>query len=417
MIMNLETIIRRNLESTRSWRIGVTVLFSVLNLNVYSASAQGFVYEPFKDGLQTPNVKVKITVTAIGAIPVPASNPRSTIQHFVTPKGEANDIVIITAAIDPNTGIAPNQIDWDGATKDALNSLQATVSKAEAGRHIVKIKSGNDVLLELRVWVVWATAKDTLYGEEDELADPPFESAMENSVVREIWHDYNAQVTAVHSPFMLRYSINPITIFTDPEKPSLATPEKEIKPALPPSVPKEDTEVYAAGKDLGTGAALKWDASRQLRIKLINPNNIDLDKEIYKDEIFHIPMWKNYLSWPDGVIGNDDTDDENTNDEFYDKLFTAGKIRDTDDPRAAISNDDGAVGDTVELRRHWREFARLEIGGTWYRISDFYFWRQHAKFKKVSEAADNKDHDGDGDKTGQVWIDNGSDHALDNAGW
>ena len=61
-----------------------------------------------------------------------------------------------------------------------------------------------------------------------------------------------------------------------------------------------------------------------------------------------------------------------------------------------------------EFRIHYGEFVRLEIQGTWHRISGFVDWRLHGRLKKADEAVDNVDHNGDGDKIGKLWIDNNS---------
>ncbi len=42
----------------------------------------------------------------------------------------------------------------------------------------------------------------------------------------------------------------------------------------------------------------------------------------------------------------------------------------------------GNNGDTYEIRNHFGEFARLQIGATWYRISDFFDWRVHFRLRR-----------------------------------
>jgi len=61
----------------------------------------------------------------------------------------------------------------------------------------------------------------------------------------------------------------------------------------------------------------------------------------------------------------------------------------------------GANGDTVEWRLHFIEFTRLELNGTWYRISDDFPWRLHIKMKKVAGK----------------WTNDGSSKAKNNAGF
>jgi hypothetical protein len=61
----------------------------------------------------------------------------------------------------------------------------------------------------------------------------------------------------------------------------------------------------------------------------------------------------------------------------------------------------GSEGDKIEIKVQFREFARVQLGGTWYRCSDEKFWRLHIKFKKFGAAP--------------VWRDDGSSTAQDNA--
>jgi len=100
----------------------------------------------------------------------------------------------------------------------------------------------------------------------------------------------------------------------------------------------------------------------------------------------------------------------------YDNTFH-GKLHTQDLPKIGIRQVDGRVGDTVELRMQFRDFARLQIGGKWFVISDDFLWRLDAKLKKADEVADNMDYDGDGIKNGVFWIDNGSNYGADNDGF
>lgn len=68
----------------------------------------------------------------------------------------------------------------------------------------------------------------------------------------------------------------------------------------------------------------------------------------------------------------------------------------------------GTVGNTWEARCHFKEFARLELGGNWYRISDPFLWKIHLKFKKVNEAVDQVDYNNDDDMIDILWKDNGT---------
>lgn len=107
------------------------------------------------------------------------------------------------------------------------------------------------------------------------------------------------------------------------------------------------------------------------------------------------------VSYPtDDTLGNDDyrTDDED--DDPYNGPYP-GKLQGADIPAWGMRNTTGVDGDTFEQRLHAQEFARLELLGSWFRISDFVLWRFHEKFEHVNGA----------------WVNNGSDSAWDNAGW
>lgn len=73
--------------------------------------------------------------------------------------------------------------------------------------------------------------------------------------------------------------------------------------------------------------------------------------------------------------------------------------------------------EAMEFRVHFGEFLRLDIEGTWQRISGFREWRLHGKIKKADEAVDNQDYDGDGDQTDELWINDGSVTDTTNNGW
>jgi hypothetical protein len=99
------------------------------------------------------------------------------------------------------------------------------------------------------------------------------------------------------------------------------------------------------------------------------------------------------------VEGNDDTTD--ATDEINDPYGNSGKLIAADNPGIGIAHSAGSDNDTYELRLHFREFARLEIAGTWYRISDYFLWKYHIKFKKVAGK----------------WINDGSAITNDNEGF
>jgi hypothetical protein len=100
------------------------------------------------------------------------------------------------------------------------------------------------------------------------------------------------------------------------------------------------------------------------------------------------------------LVGNDDagTGDEDNN------PYTAppvGELWGIDRPTRAVLHANGSNGNTIEWRLHFQEFARLEICGTWYLVSDYFPWRVHYRVRKA----------------GGQWTNNGSNRATNNAGF
>jgi hypothetical protein len=82
-----------------------------------------------------------------------------------------------------------------------------------------------------------------------------------------------------------------------------------------------------------------------------------------------------------------------------------------------VKSDAGKIGDSHEIRFQFQEFARLQIGSTWYLISDRKLWRFHAKYRKVSEKILQSDLNRDGDKLDEIWIGDGAVSDATNTGF
>jgi len=114
---------------------------------------------------------------------------------------------------------------------------------------------------------------------------------------------------------------------------------------------------------------------------------------------FSSPPLPNGITYPtNDVEGNDDS---STGDETNDPYANSGTLAGSDSPNLPVAHSKGNNGDTIELRLHFREFTRLEIQGTWLRISDNYLWRIHLKLQK----------------TNGKWVNNGTNKALNNDGF
>ncbi len=317
------------------------------------------------------NVKLPTVtnVTAQGATEVNEVIGSTQIGHFVTPKGEANSQVTLTATISPNTQQILNDISWEGAIESPTNPLEATVSKDTASKNVVKIKYRGNTIQELRVWVVWATIAATDIQIEESsngtFGVPP------------------AIGRAIRGGYIFTHTIAPTQIITDTDKPDFGG----INFNDPPGGNHPFSNI-----PLSEGANKRWDVSRQMRAKIINPANIG-NNDFLQPPFLDVP---NYPA--NDVEGNDDA---NVLNEVNDPYANNGVLTDADRPIYGIVDRAASDGDTYEARLQFREFARLEIEGTWTRISDYYLWRIHFKFLKVSG----------------LWTNDGTNKALDNNGF
>jgi hypothetical protein len=311
-------------------------------------------------------------VTAVNGIKVNSAVGNQNFIHFVTPKGTTGQVVTLTATITPGDQNSINQITWEGATQDASNKLKATVPKNVADRKIVKIKVGTTVIKELRVWIVWATISASVI--PIQYNEPRI---VNTSVGAELKGGYD-----------FTHTIQPASIITDSNRPDFSG--ANIEDGILISPPGGNHPVF--GDPLANGADRKWDSSRQVRTKIVNPNNIPVSARAQ-------PPISGTIAYPtNDVEGNDD---RGTADETNDPYSDNGELTGADAPNEGVEHSSGVNGNTFELRLHFREFARLEIAGTWYRISDYQLWRVHLKFIRT---------------TG-VWVNNSSVLALDNNGF
>jgi hypothetical protein len=291
--------------------------------------------------------------------------------HFVTPKGTG--AITLTATISPDTQEIRDHIDWEGATKQYKNPLVATLSsRGTAGKTVVKIKYNGHTIKEMRVWVVWATITSA------DVANVSLPNAPAGNPAGP-----GFQLTGGYD---FTHTIQPSTMITDTDRPDFSGPN--LHPA-----PGGNHPIY--GFPLSGGANKKWDNSRQMRFKLLNPNNIGVN-----DTAFHsFGFPSDVLNYPvSDVEGNDDAGvDGETNDPYS----NGGVLTGHDEVLVNVAHRGGMDGNTFEFRPHFLEFTRLEIEGVWFRISDFYPWRFPHAFIRQNGA----------------WVDNGSVKALNNSGF
>jgi hypothetical protein len=313
--------------------------------------------------VQAPQVT---DVSAQGATKVTSIVGNQSMIHFVTPKGASGEKVTLTATISPNNPESINQISWTGATQDSTNRLKATVSKESAGKTVVTIRVGGQTAKELRVWVVWATISST------DIA----------IAYREPVSTVNGTGASVTGGYNFTHTIQPASIITDADRPNLSGSNTVAPPG----------GSHWTGNPLSGGADKKWDNSRQMRTKWLLPSGLSPSD-------FSSPPLPNGITYPTNEVeGNDD---RGTGDETNDPYANSSKLTGSDTTNLPVAHSKGSDGNTIELRLHFREFTRLEIQGTWHRISDYYLWRIHIKLQKSSGK----------------WVNNGTDKALNNDGF
>jgi hypothetical protein len=228
-------------------------------------------------------------------------------------------------------------------------------------------KSDAKVIDTCTTWVVWSAISS---------GDMPI--ASHNVLVRP------ARIgTAVDGGYTFQHTIAPASVITDIDRPDLSGTNQTAPPG----------GNHWTGSPLSGGADKKWDNSRQIRLKIMNPASLP-------GTAFSLPLIPGDIaSYPTNPV--EGTDDAFVIDEANDPYAASGVLTGLDKPGIAIANDTGADGNTYELRSHFIEFTRLEIKGKWYRICADYPWRIHLRLKKVSG----------------TWTDDTTTKALDNAGW
>lgn len=323
------------------------------------------------------NVLCKTTEKETGRVIVPTIGPAGDQQgaggmvdsvngengdlHFVSPKGEGN------VKVEAKFGGAfsfDSRLAWtlpEGVTQVEGKPEQVAVPRTTPGKYeiVLKKKGTETVLAKMYVWIVWSTIASGNIGiNSGGIAGGNF---------------------AISGGYTFQHTIQPATIITDTERPDLGG----ANTANPPGGQN------SCGQDLINGVEKKWDSSRQIRGKFFKPAGYPTPCENDLD-----------LNYPaSDLTGNDDA---STNDETSNNPYGSnGKLTAQDTIQRIYADNFGANGDTVELRLHFREFTRLEIDGVWYKISDFFLWRIHLKFRKLNN----------------VWFDNGTNKATDNANW
>jgi hypothetical protein len=377
-------------------------------------------YDPWP-GLESAADAVHVTVSKVESVNVHGTDPETHKipsvlgpngnNHFVCARGTGD--IVLAADISPDTPGLRDLIAWEamGAaiTCPGIGTDKRTARLASdaSGRVPLTIKVAGCSAWEGTAWVVWAI----LNGNVAPAAWGPINSDAGLRIGTEVYAEYSCTAT-----------IEPASIIADPDRPDLAGP----KAGGPPGGNN------VAGEPLAGGATLKWDMSRRIaRRMVVTATDPPLELDV-RDQDINFPG--------DPVIGNDDSStDDGENNDPYDDSPARGVIRSADRPTRPLRVQGGVLGDTYTNLTWFQEFARLEIGGIWYVISDPGPWRVEFHFMKqpvtealwgldvngdgdlgdiVTEAMLGHDTNGDGDLDDDVgyWDNNGSLSANNNAG-
>ena len=320
---------------------------------------------------KTHRIPSKLGISLIG----PAGK-----DHFVTVKGSGN--LVLTATIDPDTPQIRNQLTWEAGgatiTSPAAGSDRLTAkiprSTPSGAKIPVRIKVGPTICKEFLVWIVWCTLTPAI----------DRTSSIDGTPLG-IRGGRTAGQYESRAGIDWTARIQPAEIITDLDRPAIED-QRRVSP------PGDDKGVAdSANKDVTGSGFSGWDISRQKRRRVFkgNPSKTPPEPITQATNADNYPMDRPIMTYPaNGVEGNDDTSvcaDEDSNP--YDdgpNLGTRGTLRSYDQTRLTLvdgtdhsGNAPGEDGDTYRRRFHCREFARVQLGTTWYRCSDFGLWRWH----------------------------------------
>lgn len=301
---------------------------------------------------------------------VPSNRGAAGRQHWVTVASLSGTPTTVRVNLDPPvppTDPRAAALQWtiNGRTVASSGDPLHVEVRRNAGKKVVRATLGGSSA-ELTIWAVFARIRAS--------GTPSVSTS--TSATR-----FNASAVADFTATIL-----PRSIITDSDHPNLGGSN---------TVPPPDNGTQICGRPLGGGVDHKWDVSRRIRQHVLNPASL-----------VPIPasdacLWANRASYPANTAeGNDDTHagDENNN-----PYTGGGVITSHDPPSDFINHTQGNDGDTMEIRMHFQEFARLEYHRTWWRISYFLPWRFHIRARK--------------DPITHRWVDDNTNAALDNTGF
>lgn len=299
-----------------------------------------------------------------------ASNLGSVGQaHYVSPKQVGAFVVLKAVGPESSSDFAASYA-WEGDGQEVAGSPdKRQIARDTPGKYQVRLRHipTNTILDTMNVWIVWALATATENAFGSTAASFPTGDGT------------SGPGTTLSGGYRYTFTIEPQAITEDPERPDLSGSNLSSPPG------GVRTHVIN-GETLQEGADKKWDCSRQIRVKILNPSLYgtdvlsQLDGFLWAGQPAPITVPEDYPS--DSALGNDDT--STTNDlEINDPYTSLGQIFANDIAYASMRHSTGSDGDTFERRMQFIEFLRLNLGGSWFRVSDDHPWRIHFRFKRL----------------------------------
>jgi alpha-tubulin suppressor-like RCC1 family protein len=309
-------------------------------------------------------------------------------QHYVSTK-ESGGFVVLKAVGPDSSNFSANYA-WEGDGQAVSGSPEKRqIARDAPGKYQVRLRSlvSNTIVDTMNVWIVWMVITSTDIPTQERFSTYPF-TTLDGG------YDFAADI------------LPPSILITSSDVPRLDGMN---------SIPAPGGN-HLDGRPLSGGASLKWDISRQTRQWKSVPAG-------WSDLSFLPPpsLYQDVNDYPlNPVEGNDDA---GTGDEDDDPYYAPdqAKLVGHDIVRSGVSNLAGNLGEVIILNIQFREFTRLQMGGRWYAVSDFYPWRFKQQFTKslASESSVGQDLNGDGDSldTVEVWRNSSSVKETNNNDW
>ena len=303
---------------------------------------------------------------------VKSAKAGSTVEHFVTPKKstELNQDYVELKAVGVDTATFSKLLEWEGgeagSTADKRKVKRDTAGKTEVK---IKVKQGGAVAAQMNVWVTWATLKN-LEGPETRIPSVELVEGMPGVKFR-------ARVK-------WEYECEPRSMFVAREEVPLL--------AIPPGIPAPGGRHPWTAQPLSEGANMCYDASRQVRV-VTRSNDLTLNQALQNGgpDVIDYPA--------SSVEGNDDPNTDRERDPFG---VYSGIMEDADFPEFPLKDSTASSNPNAKILSvaQFKQFARFQVGGRWYKCSAESEGLSTLTFKLK--------------RTNAKWVDDGSTYILGN---